>query len=492
MDMILLAAGASTRFDGSTPKFLLPMWDQRPMFVHAMEPFLDQVNDIYMIVQQQHCEQFGVVDTVKRYFGDRVKLVILERITSGPAETARQVCRDIQGSVFIKDCDSFFHATIPEGNYVCTTTWRHDDHSKGYVDHTDKIKQIYEKVPYGVTITVGGYCFADAQEFYRRAEDTAFISDVINRMIEHIDFHVMPVISYADVGTQKEYDHIMSHKFALRFDNSWAWVKTEVNENRHKDMTLLTVGDSFTWGDELGDSNGLSSDPRNDTEYRESKVFGRLLANRLDSNWVQHALPGGNNEWILEEIEKLVPQLYYSTKKLVVVFTLSEMGRELCNKDEYQSTAVIEFFKRQFREDRGILESMQSVELMYWQRLADLKIRYPDIVLLGNYGFTEKISHCEFLTEKNWIDIIFQDSGITDYEKISLFRTGVWVTAEFLEYTKLITTKHKEEVSTLYDSHAQYIDAIERSQQFFRRYHPREHGHELWADYLYERIQEQL
>jgi len=216
------------------------------------------------------------------------------------------------------------------------------------------------------------------------------------------------------------------------------------------------------------------------------------LADRLDSNWVQHALPGGNNEWILEEIEKLVPQLYYSTKKLVVVFTLSEMGRELCNKDEYQSTAVIEFFKRQFREDRGILESMQSVELMYWQRLADLKARYPNIVLLGNYGFTEKISPGEFLTEKNWIDIIFQDSGITDYEKITLFRTGVWVTAEFLEYTKLITTKHKEEVGVLYNSHNQYIHAIERSQQFFKRYHPREHGHKLWADYLYERIQEQL
>jgi hypothetical protein len=135
---------------------------------------------------------------------------------------------------------------------------------------------------------------------------------------------------------------------------------------------------------------------------------------------------------------------------------------------------------------------MQSVELLYWQRLADLKARYPNIVLLGNYGFTEKISPGEFLTEKNWIDIIFQDSGITDYEKITLFRTGVWVTAEFLEYTKLITAKHKKEVDTVYNSHDQYIDAIERSQQFFKRYHPREHGHELWADYLYERIQEQL
>jgi len=278
-------------------------------------------------------------------------------------------------------------------------------------------------------------------------------------------------------------------KFDIQFNNSWAWVKTDINQNRHKDLTLLTIGDSFTWGDELGNSNGLMSDPKNDSDYRESKIYGNLLANSLDSNWVQHALPGASNEWIIREAEKLIPQLYDNTK-LIVVLTLTELGRELCNKDDH--TPVIEIFKNQFSKQLGIIESLDLIEQYYWQRLSDLQNRYPNITLLTNYGFTYNIASCEFITEKNWLDVVLEYKNIAVHPKLTLFETGTWVINEFLSHQNLLLEKHKHETGELYFVVDIYRDLLKDSNMYFKRYHPNEQAHELWANYLHSAVSNKL
>ena len=54
MDLILLAAGASSRYNTPRPKYWLTMYDGRFMIEHAIEPFLDQVDHIHVVILEEH------------------------------------------------------------------------------------------------------------------------------------------------------------------------------------------------------------------------------------------------------------------------------------------------------------------------------------------------------------------------------------------------------------------------------------------------------
>jgi lysophospholipase L1-like esterase len=282
----------------------------------------------------------------------------------------------------------------------------------------------------------------------------------------------------------------MDNQFKIYFDNTWAWVKTDININKGRDLTLLTIGDSFTWGDELGKSHGIWDAPENDSEYRESKIFGKLLSDRLDSNWVQHALPGGSNGWCILEIEKILGRLYHQTKKLIVIFTMTEIGRELTTvnpNDEYLTA-----FYNQYKQGCRIVDSLTPIENMYWIKLREIQKLYPDITIICNYGFTWNIIPSEFLTEYNWKELCLKHSNITEYDKIHIFGTSTWLISQYLEKENLITDQHKIEICNFYELNNRHQDLLDSSGIYFKRHHPREEGHKIWANYLYDEIQKRL
>ena len=217
MDLILLAAGNSSRFKRKIPKYLLPMADGRPMIAHAIEPFLDQVDQIHIVIQNMHNDKFNAIKTINTAMGSRAGILTLPSFTNGPAETASRVCRFLGNlPVFIKDCDSFFNAKLPVGNFVCTTEHTENDLSKSYVTHKHgSITGLEEKTPVGTTISTGGYGFAKASSFikaYDVLEHTRelYISDVINLLLEKEKFDILPVDNYQYVGVPKLYTSIIN------------------------------------------------------------------------------------------------------------------------------------------------------------------------------------------------------------------------------------------------------------------------------------------
>lgn len=214
MDMILLAAGASRRFLTQKPKYLLPMQDGRPMFVTAIDPFLNQVDQIHLVIQQQHELDYSVSVIARQYLGNRVSLVVVPGLTAGPADSALQACNTFSDRpIFVKDCDSFFKAELSNKNYVCATNWNASDSSKCYIDHLDEqIFQLHEKRPIGQTITVGGYGFASSELFRQHCsgyirKGELYVSHIINSMLP--GFSITYVRDYVDVGTQSFYDNIV-------------------------------------------------------------------------------------------------------------------------------------------------------------------------------------------------------------------------------------------------------------------------------------------
>ena len=64
-------------------------------------------------------------------------------------------------------------------------------------------------------------------------------------------------------------------------------------QNRDSDSMIITVGDSWTYGDSLGKTcvrEGLD-----DTQHRLAHVYGNLISQELGVDWINLALPGISN-----------------------------------------------------------------------------------------------------------------------------------------------------------------------------------------------------
>lgn len=275
--------------------------------------------------------------------------------------------------------------------------------------------------------------------------------------------------------------------FDIKFSHDWAWVDLSVNRNIGSDVTLLTIGDSWTWGDELGTSCGLASSPCNDTEYRTSKVFGNLLSEKLNCNWVQSALPGAGWGYIIYEFEKLLPQLVTQTEKIIAVLGFSDHGRELSNFDVADTDEFARLYLNGFVGNRPLKELLTDVESAYYQRIDNLLANYPTVQCIAAPVFSSHLTQQPYHTDRQWVDLLFDYTLDPCYS----YTSGIWTIDQYLQHHKLHSEQYKEEIYNYwFPAMVKRQAEMDANNLLFDRWHPTEQGHELWANYLYEHINE--
>jgi len=232
MDIIVPAAGLSTRFPDMPPKYLLRDADGYYMLDNALTHYYDR-GDIYVAILKEHDQKYNAAEIVTSEMVDielmgyapRINVIQLDEKTKGPADTVYQALKVIDeykddGAFLVKDCDSFFNHGIVKGNYICVS--RIQDHevlkrlaSKSFVQVNDQglVTDIIEKKVVSDTFCVGGYKFEKRSEYmeaYEAIQDRTeeiFVSHVIQYMISQgKQFTVQPVYNYVDVGTIDEWN----------------------------------------------------------------------------------------------------------------------------------------------------------------------------------------------------------------------------------------------------------------------------------------------
>jgi bifunctional N-acetylglucosamine-1-phosphate-uridyltransferase/glucosamine-1-phosphate-acetyltransferase GlmU-like protein len=211
MDFILLAAGNSTRYNTTRPKYWLTMYDGRFMIEHAIAPFRDKVKTIRIVIQQSHDEQYNVRHTLENIYGSQVDVTTIP-MAPGHAMTAVSAMPAHDTPVIIKDCDSFFDVTLQPTNTICVVESTPDP-AKSYVEVIDgKVISIKEKDVISDIACAGGYCFASSKAFARtvwdlvaRRKGEIFVSHVIEEMIKTQSFNVTKVSNYVDVGAHDQF-----------------------------------------------------------------------------------------------------------------------------------------------------------------------------------------------------------------------------------------------------------------------------------------------
>ena len=222
MEIIVPAAGLSTRFPDMKPKYLLRDDNGEMMLKKALQPYLDYEITVGLLLD--HVKNFDAFKEVQKEFNNSVNTVVLPEVTRGPADTVFQIIEsaDIQDDspILIKDCDSYFDHEIVEGNYICISQVEDNDllfnlAGKSFVKTNEQgiITDIIEKQVVSNKFCVGGYKFDSSALFVESYEEIAnktkneiFVSHVIQNLLmnDYIFFENL-VSNYHDVGTINEW-----------------------------------------------------------------------------------------------------------------------------------------------------------------------------------------------------------------------------------------------------------------------------------------------
>lgn len=220
--------GKSTRFPNLRPKWLLTHPLSGFMGTEALRGLnLDTFSTVYFVTLKEHEVEYQFMDAFVnevRKMNDSIKIefVLLQEQTRSQPETVYQCIKqmNIQGPILVKDSDNYFEATVTdESNCVCYFDLNDGDQfnarNKSYItfDINGFINNIVEKKIISSTFSVGGYGFADAQQFCEYFEklnhltSEIYMSNIIFEMLLHNERFVgIKTQSYEDWGTLQEWN----------------------------------------------------------------------------------------------------------------------------------------------------------------------------------------------------------------------------------------------------------------------------------------------
>lgn len=231
---------------------------------------------------------------------------------------------------------------------------------------------------------------------------------------------------------------------------------------------LITIGDSWTWGSDLS--------PTDDHEFRLKHVYGNIIADQCNLDWLNLARPGSNNFFIAEKVEelgKILPELDY--QEICVVCTFTEIGRSF-NSDCDMYIDYIDWFKH-----NHINNFLNFLNAECVNRIK--RITQPNnIKLLIGTNFIDAIGiDTEILLPSPWFRLLGIQCPVQAYAG----HTGVLRLQQVSEFVS-DKTAYKSWMMDLIER-SYFIDQACRNARLVNA-HPRAEGHTIWANYVLEHL----
>ena len=221
MEVIIPCAGASSRFPNMRPKYLLTDYAGRLMVENAAEHYIGK-HRVTVVILKEHDEKYLARKKLEEAFGNKVDIVVLDKPTSGPADTVYQAIKrgrvNLSSPLLIKDCDGFYKTEEKEGNIIYVAKLSKHPRirtagAKSYTLANDQgiINSVVEKRIVSDHFCVGGYQFETTQSYINAFEKLSttneiFVSNIVDYMISKDNiFFESEVENFIDVGTSEDW-----------------------------------------------------------------------------------------------------------------------------------------------------------------------------------------------------------------------------------------------------------------------------------------------
>lgn len=226
-NLVIPAAGLSSRFPGMKPKWLLTHPDGSLMIKKVLDSFkMANYDRVIITILRDHCQKYNADFMIEQIFGTSIEVCILEQQTKDPAETIAKTIQimDLKGFITIKDSDCYVLADYPvDKQFICGLTIdKMDDivkiHNKSFIIKNDEniITDIIEKKVVSDTVCLGVYCLKidnlmsaynkiNSSPVYRH-DNEMYISHIVSYLISQNDIlHFVEAEQFIDWGTLKEW-----------------------------------------------------------------------------------------------------------------------------------------------------------------------------------------------------------------------------------------------------------------------------------------------
>ena len=259
------------------------------------------------------------------------------------------------------------------------------------------------------------------------------------------------------------------------------WYHENIN---FKDTLVITAGDSWTWGDSLGNIDAGKG--IHDSPARLTSIYGHLLSVKMDADFINIGNCGGSNLMIHNLTTRVLGSLEVQYKNIYVFFTLTENCRE-SNWSNAFNHAVTDNLT-------DFLIEYERLQFELYRR--DFINRYPHMKFFIGRNFTYSFDNNKSILgdnhlDKTWVDCLAEYQNKLDYPRDLRMLSGLSYDSlqEHLKETGLFD-KFKYEFIKYFDEAQLAIKWLMASDLNYKKAtkHPTELGHQLWADYLHSQI----
>jgi hypothetical protein len=263
--------------------------------------------------------------------------------------------------------------------------------------------------------------------------------------------------------------------------SSWYSVPTNTFDfvSRESRTLVVTVGDSWTWGADLS---------YRDDQFRKQHTYGYIVAQQLNSDWLNLAICAQGNFWIasmINELSRVIPELEYDCVHVICTFTgvLRWFNTKYDLHIDYISWfqenihGPEDFDKLLVMLNQHCVDSIQASLQGFDHVFIKFATNFIDAI-----GF-DSLSSKQILA-KPWYQIL----DCHDSHKVygDTYYNTVYQAVEFLQpkfhdmfksWLLAINHKYENRMKLLKDSSK------------FSNYHPLANGHQKWAYYVLENLQ---
>jgi len=255
---------------------------------------------------------------------------------------------------------------------------------------------------------------------------------------------------------------------------------------------VICYGDSWTWGDSIGQAR--AKDRIEDTEFRSRNVYGYHVAEALDADFVNSAVPGIFNYWVHDRLTILcnhdIEKLQNRYDKIYIIVTLTELGREFTFN--YYVPDFQKHYDWTVESDCSAERLLCESENFDFVKLKQIQNRLPancELIVGRNFTntFDQNKSILDNLLPDTWTDLLLEKQYIVPLLDVRVVSYGLQNFAQFMRSQQLETPEYIDwflnHASIL--AHKQ-LDLLGKSIYNYNKAtkHPTPEGHKLWADYI--------
>ena len=284
------------------------------------------------------------------------------------------------------------------------------------------------------------------------------------------------------------YDKSILYKYDKGFFEHYMVTKFHGDPNRiiklvHEDISnkenlLVTIGDSWTWGDSLGKINfekGILDDPE-----RITSLYGNQIKERLkDYDWINIAFPGTANGWIVDVALRFIKlSKNFKYKRIIIICTLTDMVRDFNANDikcNFNNHSIVDYWKKVEKQRLTALSKLDNVHNI-------------DLIIGRNFTHT-------YVPHKSIVKHHLEDEWVEVNRK---YWNNNWPKLPFLigyiSDENMSDDKKKWCLETAFPSMEKMTEFLMSCPLHYKKHTkpPTEKSHALWASYITNYIHENI